>query len=53
MYGDKKKPCCSCGKGAVLKEGSHFYCPDHYAIFVLGKTLTGSTNVSTGCANDW
>ena len=39
MWGDKKKPCCSCGKGAVLKEGSHFYCPDHYAIFVLGKTM--------------
>jgi len=40
QYGDKKKLCCSCSKKADLKEGSKYYCCDHYAIFVLGKPLS-------------
>ena len=39
MYGDPKKKCCSCEKGADLKENNKYYCCDHYAIHVLGKTM--------------
>ncbi len=39
MYGDKKKPCCSCGKGADLKEGSHSYCCNCYSKSIWGKTI--------------
>ena len=39
MYGDRKKKCCSCDKGADLKEGTRYFCCDHYAIHILGKTM--------------
>ena len=39
MYGDPKKKCCSCENGADSKEGNKYYCCDHYAIHVLGKTM--------------
>ena len=39
MYGDPKKKCCSCDKGADLREKSTYYCCDHYAIHILGKTM--------------
>ena len=38
-YFDPKKPCCSCGKGADLKEGSHSYCCDCYSKSIWGKTI--------------
>ena len=40
MYGDPKKKCCSCEKGAAIKEGSKYYCWDHYALYVLGKPMS-------------
>jgi len=40
MYGDPKKKCCSCEKGADIKEGSKYYCCDHYALYVLGKPMS-------------
>ena len=39
MYGDPKKPCCVCGKGADLRENTKYFCCDHYAINILGKTM--------------
>ena len=39
MYGDPKKKCCICEKGADLKENNKYYCCDHYAINILGKTM--------------
>ena len=39
MYGDPKKKCCLCEKGADIKEGSKYYCCDHYATQILGISL--------------
>ena len=39
MYGDPKKKCCICEKGADLKEGNRYFCCDHYATNILGKTM--------------
>lgn len=39
MYGDPKKKCCLCEKGADLKENNKYYCCDHYATQILGISL--------------
>ena len=39
MYGDPKKKCCACENGADLREGTKYFCCDHYAINILGKTM--------------
>ncbi len=41
MYGDPVKKCCAkdCDKGAVLKEQTKYYCPDHYAKIILKISL--------------
>ena len=39
MYGDPKKPCCVCKKGADLNERGKRYCADHYALYILGKSM--------------
>ena len=39
VFGDVKKKCCSCGKGADLKEGSHSYCCNCYSKSIWGKTI--------------
>ena len=39
MYGDPKKKCCACENGADLKEGTRYFCCDHYATNILGKTM--------------
>ena len=39
MYGDPKKPCCVCKKGADLNERGKRYCADHYALHILGKSM--------------
>ena len=40
MYGDPKKPCCVCKKGADLNERGKRYCADHYALYILGKSMS-------------
>jgi hypothetical protein len=40
MYGDPKKPCCVCKKGADLNEKGKPYCADHYALYILGKSMS-------------
>tara|TARA_B110001450_G_scaffold151970_1_gene141797 strand:- start:255 stop:419 length:165 start_codon:yes stop_codon:yes gene_type:complete len=40
MYGDPKKPCCVCKKGADLNEKGKRYCADHYALYILGKSMS-------------
>tara|TARA_X000001388_G_scaffold71026_1_gene60566 strand:+ start:2109 stop:2282 length:174 start_codon:yes stop_codon:yes gene_type:complete len=39
MYNDPKRKCCCCSRGADLKERSKYYCCEHYAIHILGKTM--------------
>ena len=40
MYGDPKKKCCLCEKGADLRENNKYYCCDHYSLCVLGKPMS-------------
>ncbi len=39
MYGDPKKSCFICKRGADLKEGSHSYCCNCYSKSIWGKTI--------------
>ena len=39
MYGDPKKLCFVCKRGADLKEGTKLYCCDCYSKSIWGKTI--------------
>ena len=39
MYGDPKKSCFICKRGADLKEGTKLFCSNCYSKSIWGKTI--------------